>query len=86
MGGGAYLAITISTVMIGLQNADSETLFTFLLLIMFLIMQVFEGMTIFGLSLLSTLGAFFVGYVQSSSAASKQIHFDLYQSLPMLKG
>ncbi|WP_273838470.1 O-antigen ligase family protein [Halococcus sp. PRR34] len=84
LGGGAYLAITISTVMIGLQNADSETLFTFLLLIMFLIMQIFEGMTIFGLSLFSTLGAFFVGYIQASSTISKVVVFDIHKLVPRL--
>lgn len=71
LGGGAYLVFSISAVAIGVQNARSETVFTVLLLVMFLVLQLFAGMTIFGLSLLSILGALFVGYVQSSSPASK---------------
>ena len=74
LGGGAYLALSGAVIAIGAQNARSETVFTFLLLVMFLIFQIFEGMTIFGLSLLSTLGALFVGYVQSSSPVSRIIN------------
>ncbi len=76
LGGGAYLIVTLSTVILGLRNAHSERLFTFLLLMTFLILQLFEGMTIFGLSLLSILGALFIGYVQSSSPTSRRIKFE----------
>ncbi|MGN8213114.1 O-antigen ligase family protein [Halococcus salifodinae] len=85
LGGGAYLTITISLMIIGLWNARSETLFTFLLLIMFFIIQVFEGMTIFGLSLLSTMGAFFVGYVQSSSDTSKFVKINIHRGISGLR-
>lgn len=74
LGGGAYLVLTINTLVIGIRNARSETVFTILLLVAFLILQLFAGMTIFGLSLLSMLGALFVGYVQSSAPASKIVN------------
>jgi O-antigen ligase len=79
LGGGAYLALSISEVIIGVRRADSEAVFTFLLLVAFLIIQLFEGMTIFGLSLLSILGALFVGYVQSLGA-SRRVEFSVRNS------
>ena len=79
LGGGAYLVLTIATVIIGMRNARSETVFTFLLLVAFFIIQIFEGMTIFGLSLLSVLGALFVGYAQLLGA-SRQVVFDIRYS------
>jgi len=76
LGGEAYLALSTSVVAIGLRNARSEAAFTLLLLIVFLTIQLFEGMTIFGLSLLSTVGALFIGYTQLSGA-SRQVMFDI---------
>lgn len=73
LGGGAYLALSIAVVIIGVWNVQSETVFTVLLLVVFLVLQLFGGMTIFGLSLLSVLGALFVGYVQSSSPRSRVV-------------
>lgn len=74
LGGGAYFVLTIAIVAIGLRNVRSEELFTFLLLVAFLTIQLFSGMTIFGLSLLSILGALFVGYVQSTDAHCRIMH------------
>lgn len=65
VGGGAYLILSASIVIISLRNINSKSIFTFLLFIVFLIIQLFEGGTIFGLSLISTSGALFMGYLQS---------------------
>lgn len=79
LGGGAYLVLTISSVAIVVKNVQSEVVFTILLLVAFLIMQLFAGMTVFGLSLLSVLGALFVGYAQSTGIARRK-EFDVRAS------
>ena len=66
LGGVAYLALSIAAIILGLRNQQSEPISTVLLLMMFLVLQLFSGATIFGLSLTSVLGALFVGYTQSS--------------------
>ena len=81
LGGGAYLVLTISTVITGLRNMQSEAVFSVLILVVFLIIQLFEGMTMFGLSLPSVLGALFVGYTQSSGA-NRRMAFHVRQHLP----
>ncbi|WP_237561139.1 O-antigen ligase family protein [Halococcus sediminicola] len=74
LGGGAYLALTTIVVVIGFPTVQRETLFGFLLLSVFLTLELFAGMTIFGLSLLSILGALLVGYTQLSTE-SRQVEF-----------
>ena len=72
LGGVTYLVLVINVVITGLRYTRSEAIFTFLLLVAFLVLQLFAGMTIFGLSLLSVLGALFVGYTQSSGTVRRK--------------
>lgn len=71
LGGGAYLVLTVVAIIIGLPSVQRETLFGFLLISSFLVLQLFSGMTIFGLSLLSILGALFIGYSQSTKTGRR---------------
>ena len=80
LGGGAYLVLTAIVVIVGFPTVRRETLFGFLLLSVFLILQLFSGMTIFGLSLLSILGSLFMGYSQLTDSGQKAT-FDVKQSI-----
>lgn len=71
LGGGAYLILTAIAVVVGFPTTQRETLFGFMLLSIFLTIQLFAGITIFGLSLLSIIGALLVGYVQLSTGSRR---------------
>jgi len=73
LGGGAYLLLSLAAVVSGLRNTRPRTVFVFLLLIVFLVLQLFAGMTMFGLSLLSMLGAMFIGYIQAEPESATRV-------------
>jgi O-antigen ligase len=69
IGGLAYLALTLGAVWTALSRVRAGTdLWVLLWVVAVLVSQVFQGTSIFGLSLVSVLFALAVGYVQPASA------------------
>ena len=84
--GVAYLAVCVSALMAALRqttgNVSPESggfvdVCLVVLVVGFLILQTFSGATLFGVSVVSTLGAVFVGYAQPSTSQQSIQLFEL---------
>lgn len=64
----AYLTLCVNALVLGFLSINTQTdLVGYLLIVAFLILQTFTGLTLFGLSLFSILGALIIGQAQSTT-------------------
>lgn len=81
VGGIGYLVLSLGALRAALVDATPQGATTAAMLVAISVILVFEGVTIFGLSPVSVMGAFTVGFAQLSARKTRSIHLS-QDSLP----